>query len=200
MIWRESILQTTKVKLKDIAEIFTGLPVQRYIDKENCKSQKIISNISLEDMDQDFEFDDECISIDKEQFFSQEHDILVKVQQQIFAKEITTETDAIIPNTYVIIRVDKDQVNSTYLTHYLNNPIVNYEILRQVDSTRIIKINISILKDLTILLPEKEVQDYYANLITKINSRIIIKKKSMESDEKLVHALLDDVIGDYYDH
>lgn len=193
-------MQTTKLKLNKIAKIITGLPIQRYIDTENAIEQKIISNISLGNIDNDFEIEEEWISEDiKEQFYSKEHDILVKVQQQIFAKEITTETNAIIPNTYTIIRVkDTNKVNPTFLSHYINNPVVNYEILRQVDSSRIIKINTSILKNLTVYLPIKEEQDIYAKAITKINKRIKIRKKSIRSDEELIDALLDNIIGDNY--
>lgn len=193
-------MQTTKIKLNKIAKIITGLPIQRYIDTENAIEQQIISNISLDNIDNDFEIEEEWISEDiKEQFYSKEHDILVKVQQQIFAKEITTETNAIIPNTYTIIRVkDTNKVNPTFLSHYINNPVVNYEILRQVDSSRIIKINTSILKNLTVYLPNKEEQDIYAKAITKINKRIKIRKKSIRSDEELIDALLDNIIGDNY--
>lgn len=193
-------MQTTKIKLNKIAKIITGLPIQRYIDTENAIEQQIISNISLDNIDNDFEIEEEWISEDiKEQFYSKEHDILVKVQQQIFAKEITTETNAIIPNTYTIIRVkDTNKVNPTFLSHYINNPVVNYEILRQVDSSRIIKINTSILKNLTVYLPNKEEQDNYAKAITKINKRIKIRKKSIKSDEELIDALLDNIIGDNY--
>ena len=193
-------MQTTKLKLNKIAKIITGLPIQRYIDTENAIEQQIISNISLGNIDNDFEIEEEWISEDiKEQFYSKEHDILVKVQQQIFAKEITTETNAIIPNTYTIIRVkDTNKVNPTFLSHYINNPIVNYEILRQADSSRIIKINTSILKNLTVYLPNKEEQDIYAKAITKINKRIKIRKKSIRSDEELIDALLDNIIGDNY--
>ena len=193
-------MQTTKLKLNKIAKIITGLPIQRYIDTENAIEQQIISNISLGNIDNDFEIEKEWISEDiKEQFYSKEHDILVKVQQQIFAKEITTETNAIIPNTYTIIRVkDTNKVNPTFLSHYINNPIVNYEILRQADSTRIIKINTSILKNLTVYLPNKEEQDIYAKAITTINKRIKIKKQSTRSDEELIDALLDNIIGDNY--
>ena len=193
-------MQTTKLKLNKIAKIITGLPIQRYIDTENAIEQQIISNISLGNIDNDFEIEEEWISEDiKEQFYSKEHDILVKVQQQIFAKEITTETNAIIPNTYTIIRVkDTNKVNPTFLSHYINNPVVNYEILRQVDSSRIIKINTSILKNLTVYLPNKEEQDIYAKAITKINKRIKIRKKSIRSDEEIIDALLDNIIGDNY--
>ena len=193
-------MQTTKLKLNKIAKIITGLPIQRYIDTENAIEQQIISNISLGNIDNDFEIEKEWISEDiKEQFYSKEHDILVKVQQQIFAKEITTETNAIIPNIYTIIRVkDTNKVNPTFLSHYINNPIVNYEILRQADSSRIIKINTSILKNLTVYLPNKEEQDIYAKAITKINKRIKIRKKSIRSDEELIDALLDNIIGDNY--
>lgn len=193
-------MQTTKLKLNKIAKIITGLPIQRYIDTENAIEQQIISNISLGNIDNDFEIEEEWISEDiKEQFYSKEHDILVKVQQQIFAKEITTETNAIIPNIYTIIRVkDTNKVNPTFLSHYINNPIVNYEILRQADSSRIIKINTSILKNLTVYLPNKEEQDIYAKAITTINKRIKIKKQSIRSDEELIDALLDNIIGDNY--
>lgn len=194
-------MSTQEVKLEDIATIITGLPVQRYINKEDSVKQKIITNMSIFETDEEFEIEEENISNDiKERFYSKKHDILYKVQQQSFAKEITTETNAIIPNSYIIIRVDKARVNPTYLTYYLNDPRVDYEIKRTIDTTRIMKVSTRILKDLKIILPDKEFQDTNAELISKINQRMELKKKSINCDEKLINSLYDDIIGDQYEH
>ncbi|RAP48296.1 MAG: hypothetical protein BZ135_00820 [Methanosphaera sp. rholeuAM6] len=191
---------TREYKLKDIAKIITGLPILRYTEKENITKQKVIGNKSIDDINQEFIMEEEKVTDDiKKHFYSQKHDILYKVQQRSFAKEITTEIGAIIPNTYIIIRVDPDKTNPTFLANYLNNPKVDYEITRQIDSTKIMKVNTSILKELTIILPEKNLQDNSAQLITKINQRIDLKKKSIESDEQLINSLYDEIIGDEYE-
>ena len=62
------------------------------------------------------------------------------------------------------------------------------------------KVSTRILKDLEILLPEKEQQDKQAELITKINERIELKKKLIECDEKLINSLYDGIIGDEYEN
>lgn len=193
-------MQTQKTKLQDIAKITTGLPVQRYIGKEDAKKQKIILTMPELETDEEFQTAEENISETiKDRFYSKKHDILYKVQQNSFAKEITTETDAIIPNSYIIIRVlDTTKVNPTFLTYYLNDPRVEYEIQRTIDSTKIMKVSTKILKDLKILLPSKEKQDKQVELITKINKRIQLKKKSIKCDEKLINSLYDAVIGDAY--
>lgn len=192
-------MQTKEVKLEDIATVITGLPLQRYLGKEDSVKQKVIQTKTFVGIDEKFKTKKEDISEDiKERFYSQEHDILYKVQQPSFAKEITTEVGAIISNNYNIIRVDHSIVNSTFLTYYLNDPRVDYEIQRTIDSTRIMKVSTRILKDLKILLPEKEKQDKQADLIRKINERIEVKKKSIECDEKLINSLYDDIIGDAY--
>lgn len=193
-------MQTQKVKLQDIAKITTGLPVQRYIGKEDAKKQKIIHTMPELEINEEFHTSEEDISeAIKDRFYSKEHDILYKVQQNSFAKEITTETDAIIPNSYIIIRViDTSKVNTTFLTYYLNDPRVEYEIQRTIDSTKIMKVSTKILKDLQVLLPSKEEQDKQVELITKINKRIELKKKSIQCDEKLINSLYDTVIGDAY--
>lgn len=154
------------------------------------------------EIDEKFETSEEEISSDiKERFFSAEHDILYKVQQQNFAKEITTETGAIITNNYIIIRIlNPEEVNSTFLTYYLNDPRVHYQIQRTIDSTKIMKVSTKILKDLTIMLPEKEVQDKQVEIINKINKRIELKKKSIKCDEKLINSIYDTVIGDTYEN
>jgi len=193
-------MQIQKYKLKDIATIITGLPIQRYIGKEDSIKKPIINNMPIFAIDEKFETEEELISKDiKERFYSQEHDILYKVQQQSFAKEITTETGAIIPNSYLIIRVDTTKVNPTFLTYYLNDPRVDYEIQRSIDSTKIMKVNTTILKELMVMLPEKQIQDQNAQLINKINQRIELKKKSIQCDEKLINSLYDKVIGDQYE-
>ncbi len=193
-------MQIQQYKLKDIATIITGLPIQRYIGKEDSIKKPIINNMPIFAIDEKFETEEELISKDiKERFYSQEHDILYKVQQQSFAKEITTETGAIIPNSYLIIRADTTKVNPTFLTYYLNDPRVDYEIQRSIDSTKIMKVNTKILKELMVMLPEKQIQDQNAQLINKINQRIELKKKSIQCDEKLINSLYDKVIGDQYE-
>ena len=192
-------MQIQKVKLDDVASILTGLPINRYADKEDSIKQHVIQNKSIDEIDKDFKIMAENVSKDiKEQFYSQEHDILYKVQQQSFAKEITTETEAIIPNSYIIIRVNEDLINPSFLVNYLNNPIVNYEIQRKNDTTRIMKVNTTLLKDLAISLPDRDIQDKYATLLTKIYERIEVKRKSIDCDKELINSLYDKVIGDTY--
>jgi len=194
-------LKTKEYKLEDIASVITGLPLQRYVNKEDSIKQKVIKTMPFFMIGKKFETEEEEISEDiKERFYSQEHDILYKVQQPSFAKEITTEKGAIISNNYNIIRVDSSIVNSTFLTYYLNDPRVDYEIQRTIDSTRIMKVSTRILKDLKILLPEKEEQDKQATIIKKVNERIELKNKSIECDEKLINSLYDDIIGDTYEN
>ena len=159
-------------------------------------------NMPMLDINEEFPTDEEEIQDGiNSRFFSREHDILYKVQQQCFAKEVTTESDAIITNNYLIIRIDDfKEVNPTFLTYYLNDPRVEYQIQRTIDSTKILKVSTKILKNLTIMLPEKEVQDKHVELINKINQRIELKKKSIKCDEKLINSLYDTVIGDAYEN
>lgn len=194
-------MQTTEKKLEEISEIITGLPIQRYMKKEDAVEKKVIDNKSINEIDKEFDTFDATISANiKEQFISKKDDILYKVQQRSFAKQITTEVDLVIPNSYIIIRVnDTSVVNPRFLTHYLNDPRVIYEIQRQIDSTKIMKVNTSILKELVIKLPNIEIQNCYATLINKVYERIELKKKSIQCDTDLVNSLYDEVIGDSYE-
>lgn len=193
------IMQYNIVKLDEISTILTGLPIHRYYDADDTVLKEVIQNIAYYDRDEKFETEEEPVSDSvKEQFYSREHDILYKIQQQIFAKEITTETDKIITNNYIIIRPDLEKVNSTFLTYYLNDPRTSYEIERNIDSDRIMKINTKILKELEIYLPDREIQDMQAELINKINKRITLKNKSIVCDRQLIHSIYDDIIGDNY--
>ena len=110
-------VQIKKVKLEEIATVITGLPLQRYIGKDDAIKQQVIQTMPFFEIGEKFETQEADISEDiKDRFYSQEHDILYKVQQPSFAKEITTETGAIISNNYIIIRVDSTKVNSTFLS------------------------------------------------------------------------------------
>lgn len=193
-------MQTTEKKLNDISEIIVGLPTQRYTDTEDAYYKDVMDNKSIEDIDTEFEYSKANISASiGKQFYSQENDILYKVQQKSFAKQITTEMGVIIPNTYIIIRIkDTSIVNPDFLTYYLNDPRVAYEIQRQIDSTKIMKVSTSILKELKIQLPDIEVQNYYVMLINKVFERIELKRRSIECDKSLVNSLYDEVIGDMY--
>ena len=193
-------MQKQLVKLEEIADVFVGLPLQRYHDKDDAIRQKVIQNMPIDKIDEKFPIKEENISKKiKKQFYSQTHDILYKIQQQIFAKEITTEKNAIMSNNYIIIRPYKQKVNPTFLAYYLNNPRTRYEIERKIDSTRIIKVNTRILKELTIYLPPKKVQDIEAELIKKINKRIEFKKKSIQCDYQLINSIYDNIIGEDYE-
>ena len=193
-------MQITEVKLEEVSTIITGLPVQRYLDKEDSVKQKVLKTVPFFGIGEKFETEEIDLSEDiKDRFYSREHDVLYKVQQPSFAKEITTETGVIIPNNYIIIRVDNSKVNPTFLEYYLNDPRVDYEIQRTIDSTRIMKVSTRILKDLKILLPEKEEQDKQAQLISKITKRMELKTKSIECDEKIINSLYDNIIGDAYE-
>ena len=135
-------MQITEVKLEEVSTIITGLPVQRYLDKEDSVKQKVLKTVPFFGIGEKFETEEVEISEDiKDRFYSREHDVLYKVQQPSFAKEITTETGVIIPNNYIIIRVDNSKVNPTFLEYYLNDPRVDYEIQRTIDSTRIMKVS-----------------------------------------------------------
>ena len=48
-------MQTTEKKLEDISEIITGLPIQRYMKKEDTVGKKVIDNKSIDEIDQKFE-------------------------------------------------------------------------------------------------------------------------------------------------
>ena len=64
-------MQTQKTKLQDIAKITTGLPVQRYIGKEDAKKQKIILTMPELETDEEFQTAEENISETiKDRFYS----------------------------------------------------------------------------------------------------------------------------------
>lgn len=193
-------MQTTEKRLKEISEIIVGLPIQRYTDTDDAEIRDVIENKSIDEIDEEFEYTEMKISAGiGEQFYSRGNDILYKVQQKSFAKRITTETGMIIPNTYIIIRLkDTSVINPDFLTYYLNDPRVSYEIQRQIDSTKIMKVSTSILKELIIKIPDIEVQNYYVVLINKVFERIELKRKSIDCDKNLVNSLYDEVIGDIY--
>lgn len=193
-------MEVHEVKLSEISEISIGLPIIRYKKKDNLVKKDVIQPKSIENFYLPFNTQQEDLSENiKEKFYSKEHDILYKAPHKSFAKEITTETNLIIPNTYIIIRPNLDEVNSTFLAQYLNDPRVDYEIQRYIDSTIIPKVNITILKNLRIFLPEREIQDKYANLISSINKRIVEKRKSITLDEEIINSEFTHIIGDSYE-
>lgn len=194
-----------EVKLSEISEeIIMGLPLRRYTnyDDENVNliEKNVIKTKTIEDIDEPFEIEKVELSEDvQEKFYSKKHDILYKSPQHSFAKEIINETNAIIPYNYIIIRPDTTQVNSTFLTYYLNDKRVDYEIQRHINSTIIPKVSASILRDIKILLPPYEIQNQYGELITNIKQRIIEKRKSIELDDNLIASQYTNIIGDYYE-
>ena len=198
-------MKVQEKKLSEIAEIISGIPINRYYAKEYIDESDIIKDYVIQqkaitEINTKFKRDPEDFNqkID-EKYFTRTGDILFKLQVKCFAKQITTETNAIVTHSYAIIRL-KEGYDVTFIEALLNDQQIIYELERKISSTTIPKVNLTVLKNLKLPIPDYEDQIKYAKVINLINNKIKLEQKNIENDIKLRESIIYDLIGDLYDY
>lgn len=189
-------------KLNDIADIISGVPINRYKKGENLKEYEVIQQRSMNKNINEIQFEKENLSNKiNERYYTKKGDIIYKLQGDNFAKLITTEKNAIVSHSFAIIRPNekKETYDPTFIENLLNDPAVANQIIRMTDGTIIPKVSINVLKELELIIPPIEIQKEYSNLLKLINQRIEIYKENIEKDSQLKESMFEKLIGDFYD-
>lgn len=179
------------MKLKEISNLRTGLVTARKkasVVDENTFTYKAVTmksfnsngTLNIEDLDK-FEAK-EKIELN---YLTQPNDILVRLREPNIAVFIDTNaTDLLIPSLVSIIRVNSSEVDSKFLTYYLNSNVAKRALESSLKGTTISMIKTKDLEDLKIKLPSLEEQKKIVAFLDLTNKEISLLEELKSEKEK----------------
>lgn len=184
-----------KIKLNDIAEIKTGLVLNRK-KADMSKDQKLYySVVSLKSFNEDAIYDntfaDEFISNEqiKEDYQVKQGDILLRLREPNFAVYIDKEYENLIyPSLMVRVKIQDSRFDPHFIAHYLNSTIVRRALSTELSGTTIPMIKVADVNEIKIPLinldKQKKIVEYL-KLAHQENELLqnLIKQKQKYSKE-----------------
>ena len=182
------------VKLKDIADVFSGLSYRRYLDDEGTTYNVVVQrSIQSDGKLSDFE-ELKLKNTIKDRFFSKPGDVLMKMPYPFDVVQVQTP-GLVISDRIAIIRLD-DGHDPSFIAHLLTNAHVKKQ-LHEIGSTeRISHVSIKEIKELELNLPDFKTQVKYGQLLDTINEKIIQDEKVVEYDRRLKEGILNKIWGE----
>ena len=185
------------VKLKDIAEVYSGLSYRRYLDDSGIEYDVVVQrSIKADGIVADFEKIRLAPNI-KERFFSRTCDVLMRMPYPFDVVHLNQE-GLVISDRIAIIRLDNHH-DPAFIAHLLTNAHVKKQ-LHEIGSTeRIPHISIKEIKEIQLRVPDYETQVKYGQLLNTINEKITQDLKVVEYDRRLKEGILNKLWGQDYE-
>ena len=133
--------------------------------------------------------------VSKEVYDKRNKRAVPQVDDIIFAREAPAGNAAIICEGQEVclgqrtVRPDMDKVYPKYLVYYLLAPQQQYELLGTANGATVAHVNIPVIKNLTIQLPEMDKQIKIANIISSYDDLIENNKKQIKLLEEAAQRL-----------
>lgn len=195
---RKEMSKVTTKKLGEIADVFTGVRITRYEEGTTKTKQAIIhksiTQHNTEITPEEVNVNDEI----NEKYFTQENDIIYKLQGTTFGKRITTQTGLIVTHSFAVIRIKKEY-NPIYIENFLKYPTIQNELKIIANESLIPQINVKTLQKLKIKIPSKEEEEKYAKITEILDERIKINQELIANDEEMKLSLISQMIGDNHE-
>lgn len=183
-----------KVKLGDMAEIFSGLSYRRYLD-EDGDNFKVIVQRSIKKDGELSDFDELCLKSNiKERYFTRENDVLMKMPYP-YDVVCVKEAGLVVSDRIAIIRLRK-YYDPDFITHLLTNAHVKKQLYELGSSEKIPHTSLKEIKQLDLMVPDIETQIKYGQLLNTINDKIYEDLRQVEYDRNLKEAILNDLWGE----
>lgn len=183
----------TYKKLSEMADIFTGVRISRYISDADTHQEKIFqSNIKDNPLDYSLQA---CRDVNGK-YYSRKNDIIIHLLNTKQIYHIKDE-NIIIPSSYAIIRV-KEGYDSTYLYHILKSTQFYHVKGKISEGTTINVLKLNHLKNIKIKVSDKQKQEIYGKTLDLMDKRIQIKEKQLETEIKYKNEMLSEILGDSY--
>ena len=180
-----------QVKLKDIAEVFSGLSYRRYLD-ENGQDFDVVVQRSIK---KDGELSDfEQLKIKKEikdRYFTKKGDVLMKLPYPYDVVHVNQE-NLVVSDRIAIIRLNEGY-DSSFIAHLLTNAHIKKQLHELGSTEKIPHTSLKEIKELKLMVPDLETQIKYGNLLDLINERIYEDLKVVEYDRRLKEGILNDL-------
>lgn len=180
-----------KVKLDDIAEIFSGLSYRRYLDNDGNNFKIIVQrSIKKDGVCKDFEEVSLSKKI-KKRYFSKENDVLMKMSYP-YDVVCIKEKGIIISDKIAIIR-PKNGYDPDFIAHVLTNTHINKQLYQLSTNEKIPHISLKQIKQLQLISPDFETQKKYGHLLNLINEKIKVDINQINHDRRLKQAIINDL-------
>lgn len=163
-------------KLEEIAEIFSGVQISRFMDEDSQK-YPLIKNKFKKDYILDYSMENISSDINKK-YFSKKGDIIISLSQPNTVS-LLNEEGFIIPMYFAIIRL-KEEYDSSFIYHVLESEIFHKKIHTFLEGGALKIIKLSDLKKIRINIPEIEKQKQYAEFLDLIDK----KNRLLENEKK----------------
>ena len=183
------------IKLSDIAEIKTGLVLNRKKADMSKASKFYYSVVSLKSFNEDAVYDntfaDEFISNEqiKEDYQVKKGEILLRLREPNFAVYIDKEYENLIyPSLMVRVKIQDSRFDPHFIAHYLNSTIVRRALSTDLSGTTIPMIKVADVNEIKIPLTNLDKQKKiveYLKLAHKENELLqnLINQKQKYSKE-----------------
>lgn len=185
--------------LDQIAEIFNGVRITRYIDKNNKNTNnKVFTGKLIETPEEVLITENIHLNSEiDEKFYSQKGDILLQVIGTAKTTQITEEVGIIIPMNYIILRVN-EKYNPTFIYYLLKSVRFTDIIERLGEGSNSRFVRIPHLKQIKFKIPDIKTQNDYGNLMKLLDEKHKLERKQIEINKKLPTAIIMDKLGDKY--
>lgn len=184
-----------KVKLDDIAEIFSGLSYRRYLD-ENGETFKVIVQRSIKKDGELSDFDDLSLKGNiKKRYFSRKNDVLIKMSYP-YDVVCVKKDGLIVSDRIAIIRLD-NEYHPDFIAHLLTNAHIKKQLHELSGSEKIPHTSLKEIKQLELVIPDFSTQIKYGELLNTLNDKIAEDLRQVDYDRSLKDAILNDLWGKY---
>lgn len=195
------MVRGVEVLLGDVAEIKTGLVLSRKKAEIKYKAKATYKLITLKNiaengmvMNDSFE---EFVSNDRleEHFFTQEGDVLMRLNYPYTAVYIEKQySGLLVPSYFAIIKVDQTRLLPEYIAWYLNSYQVKKELERAHTGSRIPSTNQSVLRMLPVGSIALSKQKALVELYRLHQKEIRLYQELIEEKEKWFRAISEKIM------
>lgn len=178
-----------KVKLKDIAEVLSGLSYRRYLTDTGDEHEVIVQrSIKKDGILDDFEkirLKSESI---KPHHFTKPGDVLMKMPYP-YDVVCVDRANLVISDRIAVIRLRQGH-DPSFIAHMLTNAHVKKQLYEFASTERIPHASLKQIKELELAVPDFEIQKKYGELLDTINEKVAEDMKVVVYDRNLKEGIL----------
>ena len=179
-----------KVKLKDIAEVFSGLSYRRYIDEESREFNVVVQrSIKKDGILSDFE--KIRLKNPKDRYFTKNGDVLMKMPYPYDVVHVRQE-NLVVSDRIAVIRLKKGY-DPSFIAHLLTNAHVKKQLYELGSTEKIPHTSLKEIKEIELVIPDETTQNKYGELLDTINEKINADLKVVEYDRRLKEGILNKI-------
>lgn len=184
-----------RVKLKDIAEVLSGLSYRRYLTETGDEYEVIVQrSIKKDGILEDFETLKLKSQNIKPHHFTRPDDVLMKMPYPYDVVRVSRK-DLVISDRIAIIRL-KEGYDPSFIAHMLTNVHVKKQLYEFASTERIPHASLKQIKELKLAVPDYQTQIKYGELLDLINRKVAEDLNVVEYDRNLKEGILNRLWGE----